>query len=62
MTEPQKQIEDSLMQRALVWWASLDSSQKFDYENKTFGYPENWWEDTTIVEQDILTMYKKYVL
>jgi len=47
--------------RAFSWWDELTSSQKRDYENKTYAAGE-WYEDNRLCDEDIVHMYKKWVL
>lgn len=46
---------------ALGWWNKLSSSQKQDYEFKTFGYGDEF-EDNRLVDIDIINMYKRWIL
>ena len=48
-------------QRALTWWNKLTAGQKRDYEFKTYGYGDPM-EDNTLVDADIIHMYKKWIL
>ena len=48
-------------QRALTWWNKLTAGQKRDYEFKTYGYGDPF-EDNTLVEADIIHMYKRWIL
>jgi hypothetical protein len=44
---------------ALQWWNKLTKSKQRDYEMWTFGYGE-WWEDNSLHEDDIITMFQHY--
>lgn len=51
--------EDLIKKRALSWWNHLSRFEQCSYEFKTYGYG-NDSEDNTIIEADIIFMYKKY--
>ena len=48
----------SVRHSALEWWHSLSESRKRDEEFKTFGEGEPW-EDNTLTDADIETMYMR---
>jgi hypothetical protein len=52
-------VRRSFTDKVESWWNGLTYSQKRHYENKTFH--QEWFEDNTLVYQDIETMYKKHV-
>jgi len=44
--------------KALLWWNNLTKSQQNDIEFKTYGYGEEF-EDNTLTDADIIFMYCK---
>ena len=44
---------------ALDWWDKLDKWKQRTIERETFGDGEPW-EDNTLVDADIITMYKRH--
>lgn len=58
--EKQCAIHD-VRQRALKWWNSLTKGQQRDYEFKTYGYGDQF-EDNTLIEADYIHMYKRWIL
>lgn len=53
-------MEDKIKHHALNWWNNLTSRQQQDYEFKAFGYGDPF-EDNSLVEADIIKMYKLLV-
>ena len=49
----------SVGRSALDWWDKLDKWKQRTIERETFGDGEPW-EDNTLVEADIITMYKRH--
>lgn len=45
--------------RAFYWWNKLTTSQKRDYENKTYDTGE-WYEDNSLCDDDVIHMFKKF--
>ena len=48
-------------QRALKWWNGLTKGQQRDYEFKTYGYGDQF-EDNTLTDGDYIHMYKRWIL
>lgn len=56
--EKQCAIHD-VRRSALDWWNKLDKWKQRTIERETFGDGEPW-EDNTLVDADIITMYKRH--
>jgi hypothetical protein len=56
--EKQCAIHD-VRRSALDWWNKLDKWKQRTIERETFGDGEIW-EDNTLVDADIITMYKRH--
>lgn len=61
LQEPQKQALNipDVRRSALNWWNKLDKWKQRTIERETFGDGEPW-EDNTLVDADIITMYKRH--
>lgn len=61
LQESQKQALNipDVRRSALNWWNKLDKWKQRTIERETFGDGEPW-EDNTLVDADIITMYKRH--
>ena len=53
-------VNSNFTDKVEKWWNSLTYNQKRDYEKKTFS--QEWFEDNTLVYEDIEKMYRKHIL
>ena len=53
-------VNSNFTDKVEKWWNSLTYKQKRDYEKKTFS--QEWFEDNTLVYEDIEKMYRKHIL
>ena len=60
-TQTQQLNIADVRQRALKWWNGLTKGQQRDYEFKTYGYGDQF-EDNTLTDGDYIHMYKRWIL